>query len=152
MKRILDSFEKVAEKQQQLLILLGPKLKAVTGNTGEIDLLIGEVKDMTNNFKDFGDEEEFYDKAYKDKWTRCLNSYKDQCKNIEMKSIKLIKDTYSKLRNSISGFEFLQTFKNMDMLEQVTSELKNQYTKVLEVYSSELEENKAIFEAGKDKV
>ena len=32
---------------------------------------------MTNNFKDFGDEEEFYDKAYKDKWTRCLNSYKD---------------------------------------------------------------------------
>ena len=40
----------------------------------------------------------------------------------------------------------------MDMLEQVTSELKNQYTKVLEVYSQELEENKAIFEAGKDKV
>jgi len=129
--------------------LLGPKLKAVTGNTDKIDELIDNVKGLVRNFDD--SRYDFFNKEYEDRWNTAYTKFKAESKDIQIKAKDLIKNTFGVLRSSESGFEFLQKFQNLDTLEEISNELKDRYKDVLDSYRKELDENKKLFIRGKDK-
>lgn len=148
-RTLLDDFQNIAKTQKAILGLLGPKLKAVTGNTDEINQLVDKVKKLAHNFRDY--KADFYDKSVS--WVACHKVFKDQSKGIEVELIELIANTFTKLRSSISGFDFLQKFKDMDEmveLEIIQKSLTGLYVNVLEFYKTELKYNKKIFYDGKD--
>lgn len=149
MKKILENFHMIAELLKKLLGLLGPRLKAVTGNTDEIDKLIIEVKDLSKLFSEYSYD--FYDKTTKENWNNRFNTFKNKSKDIQLKATTLIESTYTVLRSSVSGFQFLQQFKNMDILEEISSKLKGRYSNVLIRYRNELRDNITIFTAGEEK-
>jgi len=48
---ILDGLHVVVDILMKFLVFLGPNLKAVTGNSEGIDLLVEEVKGLTSSLK-----------------------------------------------------------------------------------------------------
>lgn len=51
MIKVLDNFIDVIDGLKKFVVLLGPRLKAVTGNTEKIDELIIKVKGLSHIFK-----------------------------------------------------------------------------------------------------
>jgi hypothetical protein len=139
----------ISQLLKKFLVLLGPKLKAVTGNTKDIDLLIKNVKGLVSNFEEY--KYDFFHKDYEDRWNSAFTKFKTESREIQLRATNLIQDTFKVLRSSESGFEFLQKFKNLDTLEEISTQLKNRYNNVLDSYKGELTENKKLFEEGKDK-
>lgn len=108
MNKILGEFHNIAQLLRKFFTLLGPKLKAVTGNTDKIDELIDNVKGLVRNFDDT--RYDFFNKEYEDRWNTAYTKFKAESKDIQIKAKDLIKDTFGVLRSSESGFEFLQKF------------------------------------------
>ena len=48
---VLRELDKIAEILKKFLVFLGPDLKAVTGNSEGIDVLIKDVKDLAKPFQ-----------------------------------------------------------------------------------------------------
>ena len=151
MNEILTDFMGIAQKLRKFFVLLGPKLKAVTGNTDEIDDLIVEVKGLVKGFEttktDF-----FNKKSDPHNWNNIYNTFNKESKKIQGKASALIRNTFGVLRSSLAGFEFLQKFNNLDTLEEISAVLKDSYDNVLESYRKELEENNKLYQKGKDKL
>ena len=149
MMKILSDFKQIAMLLKKFLVLLGPKLKAVTGNTNKIDELIDNVKGLVRNFEDV--KYDFFHKDFEDRWNASNTKFHSESRDIQIKTTELIQNTFGVLRSSESGFEFLQRFKNLDTLEEISTQLKNRYNDVLDSYRKELDQNKALFIRGKDK-
>ena len=47
---MLDKLKEVIEELKKFMVLLGPQLKAVTGNPEKIDELIGDVRNLGSIF------------------------------------------------------------------------------------------------------
>jgi dynein heavy chain len=150
--KILNEFHKMVDNIQRLLSLLGPRLKAVTGNTDKIDNLIGSVKGLVKSIDDY--PHDFYDKTFDESFTKLTNKFRHDSEKIQKEATDLIEATFSFLRSSESGFEFLQKFKTdnkENSLTEISSQLQKRYSDVLVYYRQELRHNIEIFEKGKEK-
>ena len=50
MIKVLDKMKDIVDELKKFMVLLGPKLKAVTGNIDNIDELLGNVKSLNKIF------------------------------------------------------------------------------------------------------
>ena len=66
MVKILDSLKDIVEELKKFMVLLGPKLKAVTGNIENIDDLLRKVKQLNQIFLNLNIE--IYQKQNYDKF------------------------------------------------------------------------------------
>lgn len=88
MNKILGDFMYIAQLLKKFLVLLGPKLKAVTGNTDKIDELIDNVKSLVKNFEDY--KYDFFHKDYEDRWNASFTKFKTESRDIQIKATELI--------------------------------------------------------------
>lgn len=61
MIKVLEKLKDIVVELKKFMVLLGPKLKAVTGNIENIDELLGSVKKLNQIFLDVGFN--MYDKS-----------------------------------------------------------------------------------------
>jgi dynein heavy chain len=148
MIKVLESFRDVIDELKKFVVLLGPRLKAVTGNTDRIDELISKVKNLSNTFISLSFD--CYDKNNWQKLRPKLNEYNSSTKEIQEKTIKLIETTFADLRSSESAFELLQKFINLQSLDHISEQLHRRYSNVLTTYQKELALNKELFEKGRN--
>ena len=145
MSEVLEKYRKIATQLQKLLQLLGPKLKAVTGNTDEIDKLVKDAKDLVKPFLNIT-----YDPFVNTgDFNTLFKSFTDSSETVQKEATGMIQKTFQNLRSSESGFEFLQKF-DVDSLDKVNENIKQCFNEVLNNYKKELNENKSIFLENKD--
>lgn len=108
---ILNYLMEIAQDISKFLVVLGPKLKAVTGNIEKIDKLIEGIMSITDIFDDINFN--YFEKQFFNNWKTLYTKYNVYIKEIQQKTIKLIQSTFSDLRNSESAYELLQKFKNL---------------------------------------
>lgn len=149
MIKVLDSFKDIAEELKKFVLLLGPNLKAVTGNVEHIDSLMADVKVLSHIF--ISQKFNLYDKQNSAKLKQVLSRYSTATKEIQEKTIKLIETTFNDLRSSEAAFDLLQKFMNLKSLDHISEQLQKKYSNVLATYQKELNHNQEIFEQGKSK-
>lgn len=150
MIHVLKDLSYMADVLKKFLVFLGPNLKAVTGNSEGIDLLVGEVKKLIIPFEK--SDMNFFNKSHMHHWTNLISKFKQEKKVIEENTIKLIHDTFKDLflRSSEGAFELLQKFKNVATLDDIQDNLQKKYSEVLKRYTKEVENNQRLFEKGKE--
>jgi dynein heavy chain len=142
---ILGKFKKVTTQLQKLLNLLGPKLKAVTGNTDQIDHLVAQAIDLVRPFLNIT-----YDVfTHTSEFNSLYKNFTDSSEVVQKKATEMIEKTFENLRSSESGFEFLQKFE-VDSLEKVNENIQKCFIEVLNNYKKELNENRNIFKDNKE--
>ena len=144
MIKVLDNLKEIVEKLKKFMVLLGPKLKAVTGNIENIDELLDSVKNLNQDFLKL--DINIYDKQNQDIFKKKLKDYNLKTEEIQNKTINLIQTTFSDLRSSESAFDLLQKFINLRSLDIISKKLEDKYKNVLKTYRRELNHNKEIFE------
>lgn len=149
MRETLRNFFFTTTQLQRLLELLGPKLKSVTGNTDGLEKLVQKAKDLVRPFETFAFDFFSTNKELQEKANQLFQAFKSDSENIQKEATSLIEDTFKVLRSSESGFEFLQKF-NVDALEEVRNNMMLRYGDVLYNYKKELENNKMLFQKGKE--
>ncbi len=105
MIKVLNHLQEIVEKLKKFMVLLGPKLKAVTGNIENIDELLKSVKNLNSIFLEL--DFNIYKKQNWNLLKNKLNEHKKDTKEIQEKTIKLIETTFKDLRSSESAFELL---------------------------------------------
>ncbi len=80
MIKILDSLVDIVDKLKKFMVLLGPKLKAVTGNIEHIDELLKEVKNLNKIFLELTFN--IYEKSNWNSLSKKLKEYKTATKSI----------------------------------------------------------------------
>lgn len=145
---ILSNFKNIADLLKKFLVLLGPKLKAVTGNTENIDELVMNVKSLVEIFDSF--QYNYFERQWAHAWKTVYGTFRTKSKDIEQRTLKLINCTFSDLRSSESAFELLQKFKNLDTLQNFSEQLQKKYSDVLKTYEKELLHNKNLFYRDKE--
>lgn len=117
MIKVLDKLQEIVDELKKFMVLLGPKLKAVTGNIENIDELLESVKNLNKIFLELNFP--MYEKSYWSALKNKLEEYWVASKDISDKTVKLIENTFNNLRSSESAFELLQKFKNIKSLDQI---------------------------------
>lgn len=115
MIKVLDKMKDIVDELKKFMVLLGPKLKAVTGNVENIDELLIAVKSLNKIFLELNFS--IYDKSHWSTLKQKLEEYKVATKEISDQTVKLIESTFNNLRSSESAFELLQKFKNLKSLD-----------------------------------
>lgn len=149
MIEILDGLINVTDVLKKFLIFLGPNLKAVTGNSKDIDGLVAKVKQLVIPFQN--SQYNFFQHSHKHHWKTTYNNFTNDSNEIEQQTIQLINITFQDLRSAEGAFELLQNFKNIQTLDAISDRLQKKYSDVLEQYSNELQKNRKIFEEGQTK-
>jgi len=134
---------------KEFLILLGPELKQVIGDSEKIEELKGQVKSLANILKSFSFD--IFDSSYKHAWDEKKEKFKDAVKGMEDETIRLIDGAFKgELKSAEGGFDLLQNFKSIPTRENIENRMKQHYSSILDQFSKELEKMTSFFLKYKD--
>jgi dynein heavy chain len=111
MKTVLDDLEDACIIIQEFFAILGPDLKAVTGDAEQIDAEKEKVKDLVKKLEAFP-RDVFSDKPENQmKWKTVFNEFNSQIKLSDGRVVDLIEKTFKEQLNSSEGaFDLLSKF------------------------------------------
>jgi len=114
MRNVLEDLEQACIIIQEFYAILGPDLKAVTGNAEQIDAENEKVKDQVRKLEAFP-RDVFSDKQENQlKWKTLFQDFNNSIKSIDQQVVHLIEKTFSEQLNSSEGaFNLLSKFQNV---------------------------------------
>lgn len=150
MRQVLDDLKKACIIIQEFFAILGPDLKAVTGDVDMIDQETEKVKDQVKKLEAF--PRDVFSQASEPYWKTLFENFNQQIKNIDQNVVILIDKTFSdKLNSSEGAFDLLSKFQNVQTREAIKDLLTRKYDDVLKRYKRELEDMDNLFQTGKAK-
>jgi dynein heavy chain len=150
MKDVLEDLEQACIIIQEFYAILGPDLKAVTGNAEQIDAENEKVKDQVRKLEAFP-RDVFSDKQENRlKWKTLFQDFNNSIKSIDAHVVTLIRNTFSDQLNSSEGaFNLLSKFQNVKTRDAIKVLLNNMYDDVLKRYEVELKVMDKLFADGR---
>jgi dynein heavy chain len=111
MRNVLEDLEQACVIIQEFYAILGPDLKAVTGNAEQIDAENEKVKDQVRKLEAFP-RDVFSDKQENQlKWKTLFQDFNNSIKSIDQQVVNLIEKTFGEQLNSSEGaFNLLSKF------------------------------------------
>ena len=134
---------------KEFFSLLGPDLKAVTGDSEQIDMVTDKVKECVGKLEQFPND--VFNQEYEENWKLMFEGFNHSIGQIEDDTINMINTTFKeKLTSSEGAFDLLNKFKNIMTRKKIDEQLKQKYDNVLETYEKEVDEMDQLFNKGKD--
>jgi dynein heavy chain len=93
MRNVLEDLEQACVIIQEFYAILGPDLKAVTGNAEQIDAENEKVKDQVRKLEAFP-RDVFSDKQENLKWKTLFQDFNNSIKSIDQQVVNLIEKTF----------------------------------------------------------
>ena len=134
----------VAQVLEQFKNILGPELKAVTGDTQHIDFVLQRIEEMIHLIEYF--QFDIFDKRYQTSWETVMTKFNENVLQIEEMTKQFIDQSFSNLRSAEGAFELLQNFKSLKSRTTINKQMMDKFSDVLKQYSIELQKIKEIFE------
>jgi len=150
MRAVLEDLEQACIIIQEFYAILGPDLKAVTGNAEQIDAENEKVKDQVRKLEAFP-RDVFSDKQENQlKWKTLFQDFNNSIKSIDQQVVHLIEKTFSEQLNSSEGaFNLLSKFQNVKTRDAIKVLLNDMYDDVLRRYEIELKDMDKLFAEGR---
>lgn len=125
----------VAEMLRDMRAMLGPELKAVTGDAKGIDEVMSRVEALVVPLETAPFD--LFDWRYKTSWEAAMSKFRENVAAIEEMLKKFMDDSFTKLRSAEGAFDLLQKFRSMQsqeasqkLMERKTIDILAQYEKV----------------------
>ena len=135
----------VAEMLRDMRGMLGPELKAVTGDAKGIDEVMSRVEALVVPLESAPFD--LFDRRYQTSWEAAMAKFRDNVAAINETLQKFMDDSFTKLRNAEGAFDLLQKFKSMPQSADAQAKLMERKTfDILKQYESELDHVHTIFE------
>ena len=147
LERLQEMLE-VAKVMQQFRNILGPELKAVTGDSHAIDAVLDRVDSLSMPFVDAPFD--VFDKRYHTSWATIMARFNSDVADIEKTTIEFIDGSFSKLRSAEGAFDLMMDFRNIQTRSSIMELMNKKFDNVLDQFAKELEEIYQIFAAKKD--
>lgn len=149
MRAVLENLKTACQILKDFLAILGPDLKAVTGDADQIDTLMEKVKASTDPIVNFPND--VFDKSRENHWKTVFDDFKKSTETWEESTCNLIDLTFShKLNSSEGAFDLLHNFKVIQTRESIERRLRGKYEAVIKRYGIELDEMGELFSRHKD--
>ena len=149
MQKILENFLQTSTDIKQFVLLLGNDLKAITGDSDQIDLVYKKVFDCVQKLEQFPND--VFNEEYSDNWNMLFEEFKANVNQIDDETCSLINSTFKEKLNSAEGaFELLAKFKNKETRPRIEALMKDKYEDILERYSVEVAEMDSLFEKNRE--
>jgi len=147
MAKRCENIHEVAEVLLQFQNILGPELKAVTGDSRAIDESLARVNALTVAFETVPFD--IFDRRFQASWESVMHRFREDVSKIEEVVKSFINDSFKKLRNADGAFALLEKFKSLQSRQAITQQMAEKYTDVLFRFRSEIEVVLAQFESQK---
>jgi dynein heavy chain len=149
MRNVLGNLSEACQILKDFFAILGPDLKAVTGDAEQIENLMGKVKDSTKDIVNFPND--VFDKTYETNWKTVFDEFRKSTKIGEERTCDLINNTFQHQLNSSEGaFDLLRNFKVIKTRDVIEQQLRDKYRDVINQYKKELLEMNELFNMHKD--
>ncbi|PRP82215.1 dynein-1-alpha heavy chain, flagellar inner arm I1 complex, partial [Planoprotostelium fungivorum] len=153
-KKMFDQTDYMAERCADLMdvsavleqfhVILGPELKAVTGDSHRIDQVLLRVEEMISSIESVNFE--VFDKRYQTSWETVMGRFNENVLSIEDMTKQFIDAAFNNLRSAEGAFELLQNFKNLKSRPVINKQMMDKFSDVLKRYTIELQRVREIFE------
>jgi dynein heavy chain len=147
MSKRCENIHEVAEVLLQFQNILGPELKAVTGDSRAIDESLTRVNSLTVAFETVPFD--IFDRRFQASWESVMHRFREDVSKIEEVVKSFINDSFKKLRNADGAFALLEKFKSLQSRQSITQQMAEKYTDVLFRFRSEIEVVLAQFDSQK---
>ena len=109
MREVLKDLEEACIITQEFYAILGPDLKAVTGDANSIDAETEKVKEQVKKLENIYTD--VFAKQHEAQWKSRFSEFKTQIKQIDSHVVQLIEKTFAdKLNSSEGAFNLLAKF------------------------------------------
>ncbi|KAI9188096.1 hypothetical protein H9P43_002487 [Blastocladiella emersonii ATCC 22665] len=142
-----DLFE-IAEVLEQFYGIFGPELKAVTGDTQQIDEVIKRVDQLVVPIEQLPFD--IWNKKYHPAWEAVLNKFREQIVQIEDMAKLFIDTSFKKLRSAEGAFDLLQNMKNVKSRDSINRQMMSKFNDILAQYSKEVDTIDDMFRRNRD--
>ena len=150
MREVLKDLEEACIITQEFYAILGPDLKAVTGDANSIDAETEKVKEQVKKLENIYTD--VFSKQHEAQWKSRFSEFKTQIKQIDSHVVQLIEKTFAdKLNSSEGAFNLLAKFQNIKTRAAIKDLLNQKYDAVLVRYGKELTIMKDLFNDNRDK-
>jgi dynein heavy chain len=137
MREVLKDLEDACIITQEFYAILGPDLKAVTGDANSIDAETEKVKEQVKKLENIYTD--VFAKQHEAQWKSRFSEFKTQIKQIDSHVVQLIEKTFAdKLNSSEGAFNLLAKFQNIKTRAAIKDLLNQKYDAVLVRYGKEL--------------
>jgi len=126
----------IAQKLQELYLILGPELKSVTNNPRVIDDTRDQVDALIVPLDPLPFE--VFDKRLRAPWEAVLSRFLTGAHKIQEQLSGLINTSFKDLRSSEAGLDLLDRFKKIQLAGDMKTQMDGKYADVLEKYSEEV--------------
>ena len=146
--RCADIFQ-IVTVLEQFENILGPELKAVTGDPKGIDDVLRRVHNLMIPIETVPFD--VFDRRFQTSWDAVMAKFHDSVREIEDLTKIFIDDSFKKLRSAEGAFELLLNFRDIETREVITKQMEQKFADILHQYSREIDQIKKLYEANMGK-
>lgn len=111
MKSILEDMRQVCTTLKEFYSLLGPDLKAVTGDADSIDEQKNKIVTEVAKLESF--VYDVFAPEHHEEWKELYKAFEDAMRQSDSSCVHLIDSSFNKLKSSEGAFDLLNKFKNI---------------------------------------
>jgi dynein heavy chain, axonemal len=138
----------VAQVLEDFHNILGPELKAVTGDSQAIDKVLEQVNDLVRPLETIPFD--VFDRRFETSWMAVMNQFDEDVAKIEEATKTFINDSFKNLRSAEGAFDLLQKFKHIKTRETINKQMMAKFSDILVRYEDEVKQVKHLFEQHRD--
>jgi len=135
----------VAQVLEDFHNILGPELKAVTGDSQGIDEVLSRVDALVIPLETIPFD--IFDRRFEASWDAVMHRFKDDVSKIEEATKTFINESFKKLRSAEGAFELLQKFKHIKTRDSINKQMMDKFSDILGRYKEEVQLVKQLFES-----
>ena len=144
MEKRCGDLKDVAEILADMRAMLGPELKAVTGDAKGIDEVMARVEALVVPLETAPFD--LFDRRYQTSWEAAMGKFRENVAAINETLQKFMDDSFHKLRNAEGAFDLLQKFRSMPQSQEAQAKLIERKTAdILAQYEAELDHVHGLF-------
>ena len=138
-----------AEMLRDMRAMLGPELKAVTGDAKGIDEVMARVEALVVPLETAPFD--FFDRRYQTSWEAAMGKLRENVTAIEDMLKKFMDDSFTKLRTAESAFELLLKFNQISAPDASSKLMERKTVDILVQYEKEVQHVRTMFEEQQDR-
>eukprot|EP00960_Hanusia_phi_P039624 753955-Hanusia_phi.AAC.6 len=127
--------------------ILGPELKAVTGDSKGIDDVLTRVNALVYPLESVPFD--LFDRRFQSSWEAIMHRFREDVSRIEEETKTFINESFKKLRSAEGAFDLLQKFKHIKTRDSINKQMMDKFSDILGRYKEEVHLVKDLFLSNK---
>jgi len=138
----------VAQVLEDFNNILGPELKAVTGDSQGIDDVLRRVEGLVVPLETVPFD--IFDRRFQASWEAVMHRFNEDVAKIEDATKTFINESFKKLRSAEGAFDLLQKFKHIKTRDSINKQMMDKFSDILGRYKEEVQLVNKLFDSNQE--